>query len=416
MNDYIFRRPHSQNWYVRLREDNGRRYVQSLGTSDKLQAQALAAVKIGAHKARLAAARPRYDVSTTYKLEPGRKHPGPDGGEIIADEKELIYLDHGGTIIRREPNVETALQLVFRDPLTVHGLAVAAINAPLNPRKAKSGDDMILETYLARGGRRKAGVHGFFRREAESVWAMFKSLTGGKALRECTPDDGHLLVEHYRAEGLKNATIAKKLTWLRSAVNLAIREGRFKTINPFSGIAPDPDDDKAKRLRLDEPDVTLCMHSLTRLSAPDQLLLRMLGATGMRLSEAFQIDGEEPRNNGPRFVIVGQKTSQSQRRVPLPADVLPYVPAIIKGQLFGGTPAAASKRLNRFLRDIGITDGRKVVHSLRHRAQDRLRDADCPTEIRWALLGHEDDTVAAGYGEGFSTAKLKSWIDRIGFR
>jgi transposase-like protein len=39
---------------------------------------------------------------------------------------------------------------------------------------------------------------------------------------------------------------------------------------------------------------------------------------------------------------------------------------------------AASKRLNRFLDDIGITDPRKVAHSLRHRAQDRLRAAGCP--------------------------------------
>ena len=59
---------------------------------------------------------------------------------------------------------------------------------------------------------------------------------------------------------------------------------------------------------------------------------------------------------------------------------------------------AASKRLNRFLDDCGIVDPRKVIHSLRHRAQDRLRAAGCPEDIRWAMLGHEEETVAAGYG------------------
>lgn len=49
---------------------------------------------------------------------------------------------------------------------------------------------------------------------------------------------------------------------------------------------------------------------------------------------------------------------------------------------------AASKRLNRFLRDIGITDPCKVVHSLRHRAEDQLREADCPSPIANILLGH----------------------------
>jgi hypothetical protein len=76
---------------------------------------------------------------------------------------------------------------------------------------------------------------------------------------------------------------------------------------------------------------------------------------------------------------------------------------------------AASKRLNRFLDDCGITDPRKVVHSLRHRAQDRLRAAGCPEDVRWALLGHEEKTVAAGYGEGFPVPMLKKWIDKIGF-
>jgi len=36
-----------------------------------------------------------------------------------------------------------------------------------------------------------------------------------------------------------------------------------------------------------------------------------------------------------------------------------------------------------FLDDCGIADPRKVVHSLRHRAQDRLRAAGCPEDVRW---------------------------------
>ena len=103
------------------------------------------------------------------------------------------------------------------------------------------------------------------------------------------------------------------------------------------------------------------------------------------------------------------------RRVPLPAGVLPHLPKSIKGPLFQGAAPAASKRLNRFLNDCGIVDPRKVVHSLRHRAQDRLRAAGCPEDTRWAILGHEEKTVAAGYGEGFPVPLLKQWIDKIGF-
>ncbi len=121
------------------------------------------------------------------------------------------------------------------------------------------------------------------------------------------------------------------------------------------------------------------------------------------------------KERGCRYIIVGRKTSQSLRRVPLPATLLPFLPRKIEGRLFPGGPKAASKRLNRFLNRVGIADPRKVVHSLRHRAQDRLRAAGCPEDCRWAILGHEEETVAEGYGEGFPVKLLRRWIDKIGF-
>ena len=148
--------------------------------------------------------------------------------------------------------------------------------------------------------------------------------------------------------------------------------------------------------------------------------MRLLASTGIRLAEAYQIEAEE-KENGVRFTIIGTKTDQSLRRVPFPAAVLPHLPKKISGPLFpryAKDPAdAASKRLGRFLRDdCGIADKAKVgAHSWRHRAQDRLRAAECPQDIRWALLGHEEQTVAEGYGEGFSVTLLKRWVDRIGF-
>jgi len=71
--------------------------------------------------------------------------------------------------------------------------------------------------------------------------------------------------------------------------------------------------------------------------------------------------------------------------------------------------------LNRFLRECGITDRRKVVHSLRHRAQDRLRSFGCPQDLRQEILGHEETTVGESYGKGAPVPLLKQWIDKIGF-
>jgi integrase len=86
-------------------------------------------------------------------------------------------------------------------------------------------------------------------------------------------------------------------------------------------------------LPLSEADMKEAKRNLRRLSGADQLLSRLLASTGMRLSEAFEIE-DELKERGCRYVIVGKKTEQSERRVPLPASVLPFLPGIIKGSLF----------------------------------------------------------------------------------
>ena len=419
---YLFRRDASTNWWVRLRSGN-QRLEKSLCTSDRREAEIIAAPMIAEHKAALLAARPRLEM-TPYTLDPG-EHIGPNGERVIATTRELIYLDTAGALIKTEPNrparrlVNMPLGAVIIDegnttqPLAELRRIGPIINLGKLRREAapiKNGDDAILETYL-----KHANISGYFEREARTVWGLFRSLCD-KPLKDADRDDGRKLVAYFEARGLKSATIAKKVGWLTAACNLAIKEGRLK-FNPFASIVPDRNDG-VRRLPLSDVDMRLVKRNLDRLSDFDQPLFRFLAATGMRLSEAFEIDGEM-KERGVRYVIVGKKTEQSLRRVPLPACVLLYLPKVIKGRLFVtehlDPPDMASKRLGKFLDDIGISDPRKVVHSLRHRAQDRLRAAECPEDIRWAILGHEERTVAAGYGEGFSLPVLRKWIDKIGF-
>ena len=422
--DYLFKRDGSQYWHVRF-QMNGRSVAKSLKTTDKSEAEILALPFIREHKARLMAARPRWSEATwTPRYQPNKMHTLDDGSRFLATERELHHLDADGNVVRREPNGGLAQELVnvplpsvvhFGNPkLARHAFpdlprGVPMIDASVLDRPAlptKNGDDAIFETYL-----KHANVTGYGEREARHVWALFKTLTDGKPLKDCTRDDGRKLVAHFEEQGLKSASIRKKVMWVRAAVNFAIDEGKL-TFNPFSSIVPDKGD-KTKRLPLDDADMKAVKRNLDKLSAADQLLLRLLAATGMRLSEAFEIDSEL-KERGVRYVIVGRKTEQSERRVPLPASVLPHLPQTIKGPLFRGDPNRASKRLNLFLNACGIADPRKVVHSLRHRAQDQLRAAGCPEDVRWALLGHEQKTVAAGYGEGFPVPLLRKWIDKIG--
>jgi len=416
--DYLFLRPGSQHWHVKL-QTPGNRVEKSLGTPDRREAEIAALPLIARHKAALLAKRLHVETVWFHDLEPGREHVDPASGtRTIATDRELIHVNPDGTT-RTEANGGPREMLIPPYPESsaravvkfVRKLSDGTVAEDRPTLATKTGDDAILETYL-----KHANVTGYFEREARDMWALYKTLTGNKPLKDADREDGRKLVQHFKDQGLKSASIQKRVGWLRAAVNLAIKERKEckSWLNPFAGIVP-KGDDRERRLPLSDADMKECKRNLDKLSESDQLLFRVLATTGMRLSEAFEIDSEE-KEKGCRFVIVGKKTEQSLRRVPLPASLLPRLPATIQGPLFKtNDEAAASKRLNRFLDDIGIIDPRKVAHSLRHRAQDRLRAAACPEAIRWELLGHEKKTVAANYGKGSPVPLLRKWIDKIGF-
>ena len=402
---YLFLRPDSQNWHVRLQSPTGR-IEKSLGTPDRAQAEILALPYIQEHKTKLLEARPGVQVAWRHRFLPGQEHVTPDGERVIADDRELIFIGHNGAIIRKEPNGEFAVALP--PSLREQKAILRSEDQQQRQRMAASADDALIETYL-----KHKNLAKYFEREARTAWALYKQLTNNKPLKDSTRDDGRKLVDYFEKQNLKSASIQKKVGWLIAAVNLAIDEGKLK-FNPFSKIVRDRND-KQRRLPLSEEDIRNLKRNLDGLDESDRLLFRVLATTGMRLSEALEIDGEM-KERGVRYSIVGRKTDQSLRRVPLPAALLPHLPRKIEGRLFPAEPrGAASKRLMRFLRAVDIDDPRKVVHSLRHRAQDRLRAAGCAQDIRWAILGHEEETVAAGYGEGYPVPMLRKWIDKIGF-
>jgi hypothetical protein len=80
-----------------------------------VEAELLALPLIAEHKAALLVARPRLEPSWHHEYEPGREHVAPDGGRIIATERELIHLDANGVISSRAPNGEPTLRVTGRN-------------------------------------------------------------------------------------------------------------------------------------------------------------------------------------------------------------------------------------------------------------------------------------------------------------
>jgi hypothetical protein len=171
MAKYIFQREGSAHWWIKLRS-GGKRIEQSLGTSDRREAEILALPMIAEHKTRLLAARPRIEKVWRHRFEPGRLHVGEDGARIFATDRELTHFDADGTTATTEPNGGLVPQFVvgarsfslggeldgkalgeaiLSGALPTHGLkAAVSIFGNLRPASLakRNGDDALFETYI----------------------------------------------------------------------------------------------------------------------------------------------------------------------------------------------------------------------------------------------------------------------------
>ena len=224
--DYLFQRPGSSNWWIKL-QSPGKRVEKSLRTRDKKEAEILALPRVARHKAALLAARPRMETVWRYEYEPSADmQDAPNGERILASATELKFYGPDGKLLRTTPNggpivPDCEPPTSARD--TLSRCTIGIIEEERARAKPKTDDDKVLETYIEH---RK--ITGYIEREARDVWALFKTLTDSKPLKDCDRDDGRKLVAHFEEQGLKSATIEKKIAWLNAAVNLAISEGRLK--------------------------------------------------------------------------------------------------------------------------------------------------------------------------------------------
>jgi integrase len=340
--------------------------------------------------------------------------------QVIVTERELQYLDASGNVTRREFNGGPAELLT---PAPSYGPSFKPYDDAKRPTLARhqpteNADDALLETYIKHNG-----ITGLPEKQARDIWRTLKNVVN-KQLKECTREDGRDIIKHLEKQAggkIKRATLRRTLVPLVAAVNLAIDEGKL-TFNPFSGVVGDRGEDSDKRKRFTEDDMKLIRASLHLLGESDRLLVRLLATTGVRRGEAFEINSEQIEN-GIRFCVVGTKTPQSLRRIPFPADLLPYLPLKITGQLIPGRLDSASKRLREWLTKIGITDPTKApMHSFRHRAKRRLINADVRSELINAVGGWSDGkkkNSGEDYGKDednavFSITKVREAIDKIG--
>jgi integrase len=426
--DYLFL--NGSTYWMKFQRP-GCRIERSLKTSNKLEALASDDYRreLAAHiqwkLERQGARNPPWYTGEAWQVEltPGLH----DGGKTFATAREIHALDENGNIIATRPN--GGLESQFNPAgmptgkrLNIHSLTLALF-PEADPRrelvrKDADPDQAIWDAYLKHGGRNKTGVTGKAAHDATVTWERFRKFVNNKPLKNCTRADGRAFVAHLletpnavTGKKPKSASVARGLRPLAAAVNLAIGDGLLQ-LNPFVSIVPDRGD-SIEREAFTDADCELIKSRLGELSERDQLLVRLLATTGVRLDEPFQAT-REFQQDGIRYIHIGTKTEASDRKLPLPAGVLEYLPDKITKPLFEDASKKMGARLRLWLRRLGF-DRTKTLHSFRHRAGARLTKLKCPSNVRRLILGHAKD-VSEEYGKSDPPFELlKEWIDKIEF-
>jgi integrase len=245
-----------------------------------------------------------------------------------------------------------------------------------------------------------------------------------------------------QTRGRHASTIRNDLSELSAIWKQGIANGKLGTVdNPFGGVSPP----KAKRKRREpraftDPEAATILQAARGQSGALRWLPWVLCLTGARLNEICQSTREDLAtiNGIPVFRLHDDgegrtlKNEDSKRTVPVhPALVAegflayvaalparsPIFPDLPPDGVFGRRSVAASKRLGRWLRSLGISDPRiSPAHSWRHWFIGAARKAMIPIEVRSAITGHSAKMdESAGYGDGMKTftAVLAESIARV---
>ncbi len=87
----------------------------------------------------------------------------------------------------------------------------------------------------------------------------------------------------------------------------------------------------------------------------------------------------------------------------------------VKCDAYGHYGREVSRRLNRRLRAVGITNKRISLYSLRHTFRDACVEAGMPDQARRKMMGHALEGMDGIYGGALLSPSGGNWIDKVAY-
>jgi integrase/recombinase XerD len=298
---------------------------------------------------------------------------------------------------------------------------------PAGLRRPRIGGDPVAAFLAALGAEGGASPHTLaaYRADLRHFTAFLAGT--GRSLERTRPDEVLAYIERLQREGLKPASIARRLSAVRGLTRYLVREGRLDR-DPAQHLErprgarmlPRTLPAEAAAAVVESPDTT------TARGLRDRALLEMLYATGMRASECLGLSLEDVNLTAGYVICTGK--GRKQRLVPLGAAAAAWLeryltrarPAATRrhdsGRLFVNSRGGPLSRqsLWALVARAGAAAGRRRVspHVLRHCFASHLLQNGADLRSVQVMLGHSDIATTQIYTH-LPSATLRRMYDEF---
>ena len=256
---------------------------------------------------------------------------------------------------------------------------------------------------------------------AERAITFLLEFLPDKSPGEYTRAEVRLLIKsHLDKGGMKTATLHRQLTVLRAMFNKVSLELELKedSLHPFSDFeVPGLREDSDQREDFERDQLDRLRESIKGRKPEIEQLIHLMLETGLRVNECcgllvsdIQFAVDVPHLVIHRNAFRRLKTKNSQRFIPLVGVALKAMkqavkdkgqgdwvfPSYINAEKEETRNTSASAAVNKRIKSI-LGEDAPTCHSFRHTFNTRLRNVDCPRDIRDELGGWAK-TISDKYG------------------
>lgn len=296
------------------------------------------------------------------------------------------------------------------------------------PRRPPTGCDPVAEFLDALGAERGASPHTLAAYGADLRHFTTFLATTSRKLEHARPDEVLAYLERLQRDGLKPASIARRLSAVRGLARYLMREGRL-TNDPTQHLErprgarglPRTLPAETAAAVVESPDTT------TIRGLRDRALLELLYATGMRASECLGLALEDVNLTAGYVICTGK--GRKQRLVPLGEEAAAWLKRYLRvarpvatrrrdsGRLFvnaRGGPLSRQSLWSLVARAGAAAGVRRRVspHVLRHSFASHLLENGADLRSVQAMLGHSDIATTQIYTH-LPSAALRRMYDEF---